>query len=309
MPKIKYIDQKFTRSSKVLIDQANEIIQQYTAQGYQLTLRQLYYQFVARDLLANKQSNYHRLGSIINDARLAGLIDWNAIEDRLRSTLSLPTWDSPTEILEGCAQQFRVDLWEGQDTVVEVWVEKDALVGVIERPCHAYNAPYLACRGYTSQSAMWGAAQRMIRRKKQDKQNTIVLHFGDHDPSGVDMTRDINDRIDLFTAAHGTPGCCEIRRMALNMDQVRQYDPPPNPAKSSDARFEGYTREYGDECWELDALEPRVIETLVREEIESIIDVELMDERKGVQQEHRTALTAIAERYDDVHEAIREGRL
>lgn len=309
MPKILYIEKKFNRSSKVLIAQANEIITAYTEQGYQLTLRQLYYQFVARDFLANTQANYHRLGSIINDARLAGLIDWFAIEDRMRNLRALPTWDSPTEILEGCAQQFRVDLWEGQPTVVEVWVEKDALVGVIERPCHTFNAPYFACRGYTSQSEMWGAAQRMIRRKKDHKQNTIVLHFGDHDPSGVDMTRDINDRINLFTAAHGAPGCCEIRRLALNMDQVEQYDPPPNPAKTSDARFVGYQQEHGDECWELDALEPSVIETLVREEIESIIDIELMDERKGIQSDHRASLTIIAERYDDVQDAIKEGRL
>lgn len=309
MPRIRYIDKKFNRSSKVIIAHANEIIQEYTAAGYQLTLRQLYYQFVARDLLKNLQKNYHRLGSIINDARLAGLIDWNAIEDRTRNLRALPFWASPSEIIQSAAYGFRVDLWEGQSTVVEVWIEKDALVGVIERPCQRYNAPYFSCRGYTSQSEMWGAAQRMITRYKVDGQRTVVLHFGDHDPSGLDMTRDITDRIGLFTGAHGAAGCFELRRLALNMAQVEEFTPPPNPAKPSDARFVNYQAEFGDECWELDALEPRVIEALVTEEIEAIIDVDLFEEKREAQEKDREVLTLAARHWAAVATGLREGTI
>ena len=198
MPKICYVPTRFTHRSKLMIQNANSIIEEYTRDGYMLTLRQLYYQFVARDLLQNSARNYHRLGAVINNARLAGLVDWHAIEDRTRNLRALPFWASPSDIVASCAAQFRLDVWEGQDTVVEVWVEKEALVGVIERPCHEYNAPYFACKGYTSQSEMWGGAMRFIERKKDSGQNTVVLHFGDHDPSGVDMTRDIQERVDLF---------------------------------------------------------------------------------------------------------------
>src|SRR5688500_15099204 len=113
MPKIKYIEKRFNASSLKVIKQANEIITSYTAQGYQLTLRQLYYQFVARDLLPNKQANYNRLGSIMNDARLAGLVDWHAIEDTTRNLKALPFWADPAEVVSACADQFRVDVWEG----------------------------------------------------------------------------------------------------------------------------------------------------------------------------------------------------
>lgn len=304
MPRIRYIDKKFNRSSKVIIAQANEIIQEYTAAGYQLTLRQLYYQFVARDLLKNLQKNYHRLGSIINDARLAGLIDWNAIEDRTRNLRALPFWASPSEIMQSAATGFRMDLWEGQQAVVEVWIEKDALVGVIERPCHRFNAPYFSCRGYTSQSEMWGAAQRMIARYRESGQSTVVLHFGDHDPSGLDMTRDIRERIGLFTAAHGYQGIFELRRLALNMSQVEEYEPPPNPAKASDARFEGYAAEFGDESWELDALEPAVIESLVTTEIQSIIDLDLFEQVEERSEHHRRVLSLAARNWPKVREFV-----
>ena len=73
---------KFRASSLAIIDQANEIIDEYQADGYDLTLRQLYYQFVARNLIPNSQSEYNKLGTAINNGRLAGLIDWDAIKDR-----------------------------------------------------------------------------------------------------------------------------------------------------------------------------------------------------------------------------------
>jgi len=160
--KIKYKDFRLSTGSLSLVEQCNEIIEDYTSQGFMLTLRQLYYQLVSRDIIPNTERSYKRVGSIINDARLAGLIDWNAIEDRTRNVRSLSHWDSPADIVETVAKQFRVDMWVGQTYRPEVWIEKDALVGVIEGICHQYDVPYFSCRGYTSQSEMWGASQRMI---------------------------------------------------------------------------------------------------------------------------------------------------
>jgi hypothetical protein len=309
MPKIKYIEKRFNKSSATVIKQANEIIANYTAQGYMLTLRQLYYQFVARDLLANNQANYNRLGSILNDARLAGLVDWNAIEDRTRNLRALPFWADPAEIVSACADQFRVDLWEDQPHRIEVWIEKDALVGVVERACHEFNAPYFSCRGYTSQSEMWGAAQRMIRRYKEERQRTIVLHFGDHDPSGIDMSRDIEDRIEMFTRAHGAGGCFRLERLALNMPQIEEYNPPPNFAKATDARFKAYQDQFGDESWELDALEPAVIEALVRDYISRNLDTAAFEEKREEQARHRSQLGSVAGSWSEVVSLIEEGRI
>jgi hypothetical protein len=119
------------------ISKANDIIAEYSAQGFQLTLRQLYYQFVSRDFIPNNLRSYKNLGDVINDARLAGLIDWNSIVDRTRNLQSLAHWRNPAEIIDACASQFRLDRWAPQPRRVEVWIEKDALIGVIEGICNS----------------------------------------------------------------------------------------------------------------------------------------------------------------------------
>jgi hypothetical protein len=159
----------------------------------------------------------------------------------------------------------------GQDSRVEVWIEKEALAGVFARICDQYDVAFFCCRGYPSISEMYVSAQRL----NDVDQTTHILHFGDHDPSGIDMTRDIEDRL-------ATLGCMDftVTRVALNMDQVEQYDPPPNPAKATDARFEDYQRKFGDKCWELDALEPSVLADLCKEHIaEHINDWDAWDDR------------------------------
>ena len=295
MPRIEYVAKKFSAGSVKIIEKANEIIDEYQAQGFSLTLRQLYYQFVARGLIANKQTEYKRLGSIVNDARLAGMIDWNAIEDRTRNVQGNPHWDSPADILESVRQSYRIDLWVGQLFRPVVWIEKEALIGVIEGICRQFDVPFFACRGYTSQSEQWRAGNRADQSAVGD-QKPIILHFGDHDPSGIDMTRDNADRLDIFAP----DAMIEVRRLALNMDQVTQYNPPPNPAKMTDSRFEGYVDKFGDESWELDALEPQVIADLIEREIRGLIDFDLWEARAKTIQDDRALLGQLAEDWDKV---------
>jgi pentatricopeptide repeat protein len=299
MPKIQYKDIRLGAKSLALVDTCNTIIDSYTAQGFTLTLRQLYYQLVSRDILPNKQTEYKRLGDIISDARLAGLIDWHAIEDRTRNVRSMAHWDTPGQIVSACAAQFHMDMWEGQDYQPEVWIEKDALIGVIEGVCREYDVPHFSCRGYTSQSEMWVGAQR-IKRYLRLGQTPVILHLGDHDPSGKDMTRDIKERLDLFTSSD-----IEVRRLALNMDQVRQYNPPPNPAKLTDSRAESYIRVYGDDSWELDALEPAVIAGLIRDNLVEMIDPDKWQEREDAVSRGRAELKSVSDKWETAVDAVR----
>lgn len=297
MPKVCYQKKKFSAESLDLIRQANDIIADYQAQGYSLTLRQLFYQFVSRDLIRNNMQSYKRLGSIINDARLAGQIDWSAIEDRTRNLHELPAWSSPERIVAACASQFRIDKWKNQESRVEVWIEKEALSGVFQRVCDELQCPLFACRGYTSQSEMWSAAQRLIGHARRG-QGTTIIHFGDHDPSGIDMSRDIADRLATFGVA------LDFHRLALNMDQVDEYAPPPNPAKTTDSRFGQYIAVYGEESWELDALEPDVLAGLVRDYITSVRDDALWQEAEQEEAEHRRLLRAVSDRWSELTESL-----
>ena len=285
MPKIAYKDKNFSPSSLSVIEQANEIIDEYVADGLKLTLRQLYYQFVSRDLIANKQSEYKRLGSIINDARMAGLVDWDSIEDRTRNLRSDSHWDDPGDIMKSVVSSFRLDRWEGQQYRVEVWIEKEALIGVIASICSELDVPYFACKGYVSASEMWNASQRF--KYIFTAQKPVIIHLGDHDPSGIDMTRDIDDRQNLFE------GSAIINRIALNFDQVEKYNPPPNPAKLSDSRASGYIAKYGAYSWELDALEPRTMRNLISDTIAQYRDNETHQNRLELENEYKSILRKV----------------
>lgn len=296
--KICYRDKKFHDKSLALIETCNAIIDELQAQGYKLTLRQLYYQLVSRDIIPNSDKSYDNIGALLSDARLAGLVDWNAIEDRNRFLRGLPHWDAPADIVRGSAQQFNYDLWEDQDVRMEVWVEKEALAGIVGRSSNTYDVPYLSCKGYTSQSEMWGAAQRIVGYGEEGKR-TVILHLGDHDPSGIDMTRDIDERLQMFCEYHGQPAPV-VLRIALNMDQVRKYNPPPNPAKVTDCRSPKYIAKFGHESWELDALAPKVIDDLIAKHIKMNLDEEKFAAAKERQQKARLELREIAKDYTEV---------
>jgi hypothetical protein len=286
--KIKYIEKRFSSHSKALISAANSIIAEYQKQGYELTLRQLFYQFVARDLIPNTTKEYKNLGRIINDGRLAGLISWAAIVDRTRNLETNSHWKTPADIVETCSRSFQIDKWLDQKNRVEVWIEKDALLGVIERVCRPLDIPYFSCRGYTSQSELWAAGQR-LKRYKDVGQTPVIIHLGDHDPSGKDMTRDIEDRLAMFM------GGCEVNRIALNMNQIKKYNPPPNPAKLTDSRSTGYIKEFGSQSWELDALDPKVLHALIEKTVLKYRDERAWKNSKQEEDGHRERLAEMAE--------------
>lgn len=297
MPKIEYEKKNFSPQSLDIISQAEAIITQYQAQGFSLTLRQLYYQFVARVLIPNTEQSYKKLGNIVSDARRAGLIDWDAIVDRTRHLRELSSWDDPQGILESAKNSYHRDLWANQDKRVEVWIEKDALIGVIEGICNETDAPFFSCRGYVSDSEMWGAAMRMTRYYKEHRQDVVVLHLGDHDPSGIDMTRDIKERLELFVLGSVN---IEVRRIALTMEQIEELNPPPNPAKVTDSRYKGYVAQYGDKSWELDALEPQYITNLIQEEIYSERDIDKWEEAYQEQEVEREQIAFVIKRWGEL---------
>lgn len=294
MAREKFKDICFKGSSKVVISNAINILTELVGMGYTLTLRQLYYQLVSRDMLTNSLKEYKRLGSIINDARLAGLIDWDWIEDRTRNLQSVSHWKEPSDIIRSAAESFRIDKWSDQRHRIEVWVEKDALIGVLERACRGLDVAWFSCRGYTSQSELYSAGKR-LERYMLKRQTPVVIHLGDHDPSGIDMTRDVDDRLFMFAGTQ-----VEVRRIALNMPQVEEYNPPPNPAKITDSRFEGYQRVHGDESWELDALDPRVIHKLIEDTVAEYRDDDLFEARQEEEDEKRKLLSMSADNWHEV---------
>ena len=296
--KIKYEGKNFRSEALKVIEQAETIINQYSAQGFSLTLRQLYYQFVSRGLIPNTDKSYNRLGNIISDARRAGMIDWDSIVDRTRYLRKQSSWGKPQSILESARDSYHRDLWANQDRRLEVWIEKDALVGVIEDVCNELDVPFFSCRGYVSDSEMWSCAMRIYKHERDDNQDTLLVHLGDHDPSGIDMTRDITDRLSLFSS--DARGAIEIHRIALTMEQIKELTPPPNPAKITDSRYQDYADKYGDESWELDALEPSYIVNIIRETIEAERNDDRWNESVAEQEMERKQIGEVVNRWGEL---------
>jgi hypothetical protein len=319
-----------TAESMAMVRTINGILESYKRQGYDLSLRQTYYQLVARALIPNTEQSYKRVGGILSDARMCGYIDWDMIVDRGRETTQNSHWESVGSILESCAAQFRYNLWHNQPWHVEVMVEKQALEGVLEPVCKSLDIPFTANKGYSSSSAMHEAGQRLQKHLDEGK-NICVIYLGDHDPSGIDMTRDVEDRLKLFSRYEFFAPTCDVdspefkeamrtmntrrfaryvhgsysdqeflvERVALTMDQIEQYNPPPNPAKLTDSRSDKYVEEFGTESWELDALEPAVLAQLVEDKVAEYRDEDLYQEAEDRQEAAREKLTTLARMVDD----------
>jgi hypothetical protein len=319
--RILYEEKKLRDEKLWKIQQANKILADYNSQGFTLTLRQLYYQFVSRDLIPNSDREYKKLGDAVADARLGGLMDWEMIIDRTRNLVDLPHWDDPAGVIQSALRSFNNDKWAEQPTRCEVWIEKDALVGVIEPICRQLDVPYFSCRGYASLSEKWEAGQR-IGHHLEDGKQVKIIHLGDHDPSGIDMTRDIDKRLtqfmaqDYFNREGGDSGAAypwvrerfEVIRIALTMEQIEEYNPPPNPAKMTDSRAEEYVALYGSESWELDALEPQVIADLIEAEVLTWRDEILWDDAVAEEDRQKDMLRAASTRWAEVETFLTEGK-
>lgn len=299
MPKIAYREQRFNSKARKTVEQAKLILEDLVGQGYTPTLRQLYYQFVRRNWIANSEGEYKRLGRIVCDAREVGEIDWLHIEDRGRGVARIDECDNYPDAFKGLEGLIMLDPWKDQDVYVEVAVEKDALVGVVGRPASRWRAPYMACKGYLSASEAWRMGLRFQRAMANGK-HPILLHLGDHDPSGLHMTEDNRTRLGLF-ARSGV----EVRRLALNMDQVEEHDCPPNPAKMTDTRAAGYVAQHGESSWELDALPPKALDDLIAGTLESLIDKDRWKASLEREAEMREPLSRFAHRWEELVELVR----
>lgn len=282
-----YIKKKFRAETLAQIETANEIIAKYQEMDLRLTLRQLYYQFVAHHGLPNTERSYKNLASVVSQGRLAGLVDWEAIEDRGRVPSRPSEWANIPELIDSALAAYRLPRWAGQRAYVELWVEKQALAGVLEPLAREFHVTLMVNKGYSSQSAMWESANRYLAR---DARESILLYLGDHDPSGEDMVRDIGDRLRMFGVYN-----IEVEKVALTMAQIRQHRPPPNPAKLTDPRAGAYIAEHGDQSWEVDALDPDTLAGLIRDAMWTHVDLTAMEAIKAKEEKDKRKLRKLVD--------------
>lgn len=274
--KVKYRDIRLSRQNLVRLEQINSIIEEYQHQGLVLSLRQLYYQLVSKNVIPNEKKEYSKLSKLLKEGRMAGIVDWGAIEDRLRVPYSPSSWDGPKEAMDAIIEQYELPRMKGQPRYIEVWIEKDALSGVLKRITKRYHIPILVNRGYSSVSAMHDAFNRFSYAYESESALSIkVLYLGDHDPSGIDMIRDIEDRINEFSSGAGNDFDFSIDAIALTADQIKKFNLPKNPAKKTDPRSLKYIEEHGSASYEVDALPPIELNKILEKSILRNIDMDV----------------------------------
>lgn len=270
----KYRDWNPKTETLELVATCNDILDELS--DYRLTLRQLYYQLVTRNIIPNQERAYKKLGKTLTRARLAGLVDWDAIEDRVRQPVIPTEFEDLEDLVEAALRSYRLPRWRDQRAYVELWVEKDALASVLRPLADQFHVTLMVNRGYSSASAMKEAAERFREYHVPRR----LFYLGDLDPSGEDMVRDIRDRLAEFRAN------VRVEKIALTIDQVEEYEPPPNPAKLTDSRAAEFVARYGTSSWEVDALPPSVLGQIITDAISgSITDDVAM--REVVEEEKR----------------------
>ena len=302
--KIKYTDangerEVWMKNQQELLDEITEIVADYLEQNITLTNRQLYYQLVSRDIIPNADVIYKRICKFITDARYAGFIDWEAIEDRGRTPKKPSDWKNIKSLIESATYSYRLPRWQDQEYYVELYCEKQAMESVLKPVANKYHIYFGVNKGYSSASTMYELAKR-IKEKIENNKRVVILYLGDHDPSGLDMIRDIHKRICEFLTSGNE--CVDILGedeknpfiriipLALNMNQIKKYNPPPNPAKITDPRAKWYIQKYGNKSWELDALEPKVLIKIAKQGIKNFCNLEKYNSWVEREQREKKAL-------------------
>lgn len=236
------------------------------------TVRQIYYYLAGRlNVISLTRNAYNELDKKLVKARKLGKISWSSLSDRSRYTLEPEISDlSPEEaiakLLEDAPKKAGINPWNKMKTYIEVWLEKDALVGFVKPITSKYFVVLAPHRGYSSWSYINDGIERLKEAENSGKR-TVVLTLGDHDPSGLDIERHLKEAIKEFGLE------TEVERIALTYAQVDRYNLPASPLKKADPRAKSYRKIYGNETWELDALDPMALQQIIENEIQNYIDI------------------------------------
>lgn len=289
-----------------LYTHVSNIVNAYIKKNIKLSNRQLYYRLVGKDLIPNFIEIYKRICTFLTDCKYGGYVDWDAIEDRGRVPKRKSQWKTIQDLIDSAVDSYRLPRWSDQDFYIELYCEKEAMESVLRPIANKYHVYFGYNKGYCSSSTLYDVSRR-VKKQIAEGKIVVLLYLGDHDPSGLDMIRDVEDRISEFLIwleGYFWKSECEnpkskwfhsyefgidgwrayfktewirkkfrVEHVALTSDQVKQYNPPPNPAKVTDPRAGKYVSKYGKVSWELDSLEPEILMQLTETAILQYLDV------------------------------------
>lgn len=273
---------KRPRRTRVEMETIREAISDVLTADNPMTVRQVFYQLVSKRVIEKTEAEYKQtIGRVLTEMRRAGEIPFGWIADNTRWMRKPRTYDSIWHMLELTRDTYRRALWNDQTDYVEIWLEKDALAGVLCEETGQWDVPLMVTRGYPSVSYLHEAAETISEQGKP----TFIYYFGDHDPSGRDITRATECGLREFAPE------AEIyfQRVAVTPQQIASLGLPTRPTKVTDSR----SKNFEGESVEVDAIPSAQLRNMVRHCIERHIDPDALSRTQMVEQEERKTLERI----------------
>lgn len=244
------------RATKAQVEYRRLKLMGIIAEMQPMTVRQVFYQATVHNLVEKSEAGYNKVQTDLVQMRKSGDLPYAWLADNTRMQRKPRTFDNVEQALQDTARLYRKALWNDADCYVEIWLEKDALSGVVYPVTNKYDVPLMVARGYASLSFLHSAAEYI----GEIDVPTYIYHLGDFDPSGVNAGEKIEQTLREM-APHAQ---IHFERIAVNEAQIKMWRLPSRPTKQSDSRAKGF----GNISVELDAIPPDDLRDLVQTAIE-----------------------------------------
>lgn len=269
------------RSTKAEVERRRARLLEIVEAMNPMTVRQVFYQATVRGLVEKSEAGYTKVQSDLVLMRRSGLLPYAWLADNTRWQRKPTTFNGIEEALEATASFYRKSLWTDADAYVEVWLEKDALAGVVYPITSVFDVPLMVARGYASLSFLYNAAEHINELDVP----AYIYHLGDYDPSGVNAGEKIEETLrELASDAE-----INFERIAVTPEQIAGWDLPTRPTKATDTR----AKDFGEISVELDAIEPSRLRAILQEAIEYHLPPRHFEVLKAAEDSERDLLRAM----------------
>lgn len=275
------------RATKAEVESRRAALFSIVQQHRPMTVRQVFYQATVRGIIDKTEHGYLKIQDDLTKMRRAGTLPYGWLTDSTRMQRSPTTYDDLGQFMRTAAALYRRSLWTDANCQVEVWIEKDALAGVVYPVTQKWDVPLMSARGYASLSFLHSAAEDIAN----DGRPAFIYHLGDYDPSGVNAAAKIEETLRDMV---GDRAAIRFDRIAVTPDQIELLDLPTRPTKKTDSRAKGFGSELS---VELDAIEPDMLRALVDQKIRRHVDEDQLKVIEAAEESERNFLRTWRDQY------------
>ena len=269
---------KRRRATKAEVETRRQALFDIVAHMKPMTVRQVFYQATVQDVVEKTEAGYTKVQTDLVQMRRSGVLPYDWLADNTRWQRKPRSFDGIEQALTHTVKFYRKNLWAAADCYVEIWLEKDALAGVVMPVTASYDVPLMVARGYASLSFLHSAADFI----GQLDVATHIYHFGDFDPSGVNAA----EKIEQTLKEMAPEAEIHFERVAVQPWQIEEWDLPTRPTKTSDTR----SKNFGEISVELDAVDPDRLRGLVGDVIERHLPGHEFNILKAAEESERTII-------------------